>query len=153
MSVDELLDALDEMVDHSWNLPLSGGRCVLEAERVREIIDDIRLNLPAEVRQAKAIVADRAEIIKNARAEAASIVRTAQDKANVLVQQDTLTKAAQEKSAELLTQTNQQAKELRAAAAEFVDKLMHGCEESLVASLNELKQARQALRSNGRKGG
>lgn len=152
MSVDELLDTLDEMVDRSWSLPLSGGRCVLDAERVREIIDDIRLNLPAEVRQAKAIVADRSEIIKNARAESAAIVRAAQEKANALIQQDEITKAAQQKANELLTQTSQQAKEVRAAAADFVDKLMHGCEESLLGSLTEVKQARQALHQGGRKG-
>ncbi|MFT8888481.1 MAG: ATPase [Ethanoligenens sp.] len=152
MSVDELLDALDEMIDRSWGLPLFGGRCMVDAERVREIIDDIRLNLPAEVRQARAIVADRSEIVKNARAEAAAIVRTAQDKANALIREDEITKGAREKANEIVTQANQQSKEVKVAAADFVDKLMHSCEEVLTGSLTEVRQARQALRKTGRKG-
>ncbi len=149
MSVDELLDTLDEMIDRSWNLPLLGGRCVMDAEHVREILDDIRLNLPAEVRQAKAIVADRSEIIKNARAEAANIVRMAQEKANGMIQQTEITKGARGQAQEVLTQANQQAKEVRLAASDFTDKLMHNCEVSLASSLNDLKHARQALRQTG----
>lgn len=152
MSVDELLDTLDEMIDRAWGLPLLGGRCMLDAERVREIIDDIRLNLPAEIRQARAIVADRGEIVKNARAEAAAIVRASQEKASALVREDEITKAAKQKANEIMVQANQQSKEVRLAAADFVDKLMLNCEESLTGSLGEVRQARQALRKNARKG-
>lgn len=152
MSVDDLLNTLDELVDRSWNLPLSGGRCVLDAERVREIIDEIRLNLPAEVRQAKAIVADRSDIVKNAREEAAAIVRAAQEKANAMIREDEVTKRAKEKANELMTQANQQSKEVKLAAADFVDKLMRSCEETITGSLGEIRQARQALRQTGHKG-
>lgn len=63
MNVEEILDMLDEMLDRAWNLPMTGGRCVLDAEKVRDMIDDIRANMPAEVEHAKKIVADRAEIV------------------------------------------------------------------------------------------
>lgn len=53
MNIDEVLDMLDELLDRAWNLPLSGGRCVIDAEKVREMVDDIRLNLPDEIKQAK----------------------------------------------------------------------------------------------------
>lgn len=151
MSVDELLDNLDEMIDRAWGLPLMGGRCMLDAERVREIIDDIRLNLPAEIRQAKAIVADRSEIVKNARAEAAAIVRAAQEKANAMIREDEITKSARAKANEIMTQANQQSKEVKIAAADFVDKLMHNCEDAMTGSLTEVREARQALRKTARK--
>ena len=61
MNIDEILDMLDELLDRAWNLPLSGGRCVIDAEKVREMVDDIRLNLPDEIKQAKAIVKDRSD--------------------------------------------------------------------------------------------
>ena len=54
MNIEEILDMLDELLDRAWNLPLSGGRCVIDAEKVREMVDDIRLNLPDEIKQAKA---------------------------------------------------------------------------------------------------
>ena len=81
MRIEEVLDLLDEMIDDAWSLPLSGGRCVLDAAKVRDLIDDIRANLPIEVKQAKAIVADRNEIIEGARSEAAALMRKAEQKA------------------------------------------------------------------------
>ena len=37
MNIEEILDMLDELLDRSWTLPLSGGRCVNGAEKVREM--------------------------------------------------------------------------------------------------------------------
>ena len=54
MTVEELLDQIDDMIDKAWSFPLSGGRCVVDANHLRDIIDDIRGNIPSEVRQARA---------------------------------------------------------------------------------------------------
>ena len=53
MNVSSLLDELDEMIDSAWNMPLSGGKALVDAERVREIVDKIRSSLPQEIRQAR----------------------------------------------------------------------------------------------------
>lgn len=145
MSIDELLDVLDEMVDKSWGLP--GGRCVMDADKIREIIDDIRLNLPQEMRQARAIVADRSEIIKNAKEEAESIIKSSEDKARIIVSQDEIVKKAQAKANEILTEAQTKSKEMKKAAADFADGLMKHTEECLFNSLSEVKQARQALKA------
>lgn len=149
MNIDEILDLLDEALEDAWTLPLSGGRRVVDIEKMRELTDDIRLNLPAEVRQAKAIVNDRAEIITTAKKEAASIVKKAEDKARAIVNQDDLTKAAQQKAAEIISQAQMQAREMRQAATEFADSLMKSTEQFLVASMEEVKETRAKLR--GRK--
>ena len=75
MNIDEILDNIEELLDRSWSLPLSGGRCVVDADKVRDLVDDIRLNLPSEIKQARGIVADRSEIIDNAKREAEQIYR------------------------------------------------------------------------------
>ena len=144
MNIDEILDLLDEALEDAWTLPLSGGRRVVDIEKMRELTDDIRLNLPAEVRQAKAIVNDRAEIITTAKKEAASIVKKAEDKARAIVN-----KAAQQKAAEIISQAQMQAREMRQAATEFADNLMKSTEQFLVASMEEVKETRAKLR--GRK--
>ena len=149
MNIDEILDLLDEALEDAWTLPLSGGRRVVDIEKMRELTDDIRLNLPAEVRQAKAMVNDRAEIIYTAKKEAASIVKKAEDKARAIVNQDDLTKAAQQKAAEIISQAQMQAREMRQAATEFADNLMKSTEQFLVASMEEVKETRTKLR--GRK--
>ena len=55
MNIDELLDVMDETLEEAVNLPFTGGKRMVDVEKVRDIIDDIRLNMPAEIRQAKAI--------------------------------------------------------------------------------------------------
>lgn len=147
MSIDELLDELDDIMDKAWGLPLSGGRCVVDVEKVREIIDDIRLNLPQEVRQARAIVADRSDIIKTAKDEAEGIVRTAQEKARVMVSETEIVKQAQEKAGQLLDDTNSRTREMKKAAADFADNVMKATEENIGAALGEIRQARQALKA------
>jgi F0F1-type ATP synthase membrane subunit b/b' len=147
MKIDELLNKLDDMVDSAWGLPLSGGRCVLDADKVRDIIDDLRLNLPKEIPQAKAIVADRTEIIKNAKEEAGEIIKKAEDKARLLVTEDEIVKQAQEKANTILKDALQKSKEMKKAAVEFSDHLLSQSEETVVAVVNDLRQARQALRT------
>lgn len=147
MKIDDLLNRLDDMVDKAWSLPLSGGRCVLDAEKVREIIDDLRLNLPKEVPQAKAIVADRLEIIKDAKAEAADIVKHADEKARVLISENEIVRKAQAKANSLLEEAQKKSKEMKKGAADFSDSLLRQTEEDILAALSEVKQARQALKA------
>ena len=74
MPIEEILDQLDELIDRSWSLPLTGGRCVVDADKVRELLDDVRLNLPTEIRQAQSIVADRTAIVEEAKKEVGMVV-------------------------------------------------------------------------------
>ena len=104
MTVEELLEQIDDMLDKAWSFPLSGGKCMVEAERLRNIVDDIRGNMPSEIRQAKAIVADRADIIATAKREAEGIVRNAEERARRLVAQEEVVKQAQQKADEMLGQ-------------------------------------------------
>ena len=100
MNIDELLDVMDETLEEAVNLPFTGGKRMVDVEKVRDIIDDIRLNMPAEIRQAKAIVQDRADIVESAKKEAEAIVKRAEDRARAMVAQETIVKAAQQKATE-----------------------------------------------------
>ena len=145
MNIEEILDTLDELLDKSWGLPLSGGRCVVDAERVRELLDDIRLNMPTEIRQAKAIVADRAEIIAIAKREAETIIHRAEERAKVLVSEQEIVKQSQEKAADIIATAQSKSKEMRYAASEFADNILKTTEQTLADSLNDVKTTRQAL--------
>ena len=68
MNIEEILDMLDELLDKSWSLPLSGGRSVVDDEKIRELLDDVRLNLPSEIKQAKAIVESGNELMNHSNA-------------------------------------------------------------------------------------
>ena len=70
VSIEAMLEALEELLEEGMSVPLSGGRRVVDIDQARDIIDDIRINMPQEILQAKAIVQDRARILAKAKKEA-----------------------------------------------------------------------------------
>lgn len=146
MTVEELLDQIDDMLDKAWSFPLSGGKCLMDAEHLRDVVDDIRGNMPSEVRQAKAIVADRGDIVTTAKREAEEIIRAAEERARRMTAQDEIVKSAQQKANEILTQAQQKSREMRRGASEFSEDLLRRTEEAIAQRLAEVRQARQVLR-------
>lgn len=146
MSIEEILDQLDELIDRSWSLPLTGGRCVVDADKVRELLDDIRLNMPTEIRQAQSIVADRTEIVNSAKKESETIIARAEKRAAALVDQEEIVRQSKAKAAEVAQQAQQQSREMRQSAKEFVDNILKNTEETLASSMNEVKNTRSAFR-------
>lgn len=135
MNIDEILNMIDDMLEEAWSLPFSGGRCVVDAQKVKECIEDIRLNLPGEIKQAKMIVADRNDIIKSAERQAESALRKAEERARMLIAQEEIVKQAQEKAADIIAQAQMAAKEIRRASHEFSDSILKETEENLSSSL------------------
>ena len=151
MSIEEILNQLDELIDRSWSLPLTGGRCVVDAEKVRELLDDVRLNMPTEIRQAQSIVADRTEIVDNAKKEAEAIIARAEKRAAALVDEEEIVRQSKNKAAEITQQAQQQCREMRQSAKDFVDNILKNTEESLAASMSEVKNTRNAFRQQQQK--
>lgn len=152
MTTEQLIDKLEDLVDQAWSLPLSGGRSVLDADKVRDILDDLRDSLPQEIRQAKAIVADRSQIIGEAKREAETVVRVAEERAKKMVNQHEIVKQAQARANDLLTQSQAKAREMRRAANDYVDDLMKRTDEQFTANLAELRKTRQSIKASQRSG-
>ena len=85
MNVKELLDTIEDAVEEGTNVPLSGGKKIVDAEQIRNLLDEVRENLPGELRQAQQIVNDRAQIVDSANAQAQAIVKKAEERARILV--------------------------------------------------------------------
>ena len=144
MTLDELLEQFDEVLDSGFKIP--GKKTVVDVEKLRAVVDDIRLNIPSEIKQARGIVADRADIITTAKREADGIIRTAEEKAKAMVAQEEIVKMAQEKAAEIISNAQGKAKEMRRAAQDFVDDIMRRADEGLTANLGEIRKTRAALK-------
>lgn len=144
MNMEELLDQLDEMLDKSMKIP--GGKTVIGIEKFRVVIDDIRLNVPQEIKQARGIVADRAEIIGNAKKEAEGIIHNAEERARAMIAQEEITKLAQQKANETVAQAQAKSREMRKAAQDYVEEIMRRTDESLTSTLSEVRKTRQALK-------
>lgn len=152
MNTEDLLDELYDMVDKAWNLPLSGGRAVLDGEEVKQILDEIRDSLPQELRQAKAIVADRAQIVSDAKREAETIIRVAEERAKAMVNQDEIVKQAQAKANDLISQAQTKFREMRRASNDYIDDLMKRTDDALAENLAELRKTRQNIKASQRSG-
>ena len=146
-NINDILDIIEDMIEKSTKLPLSGGRCVIDGEQLSEFLADIRLNMPTEVKQAKLIVSDRKQIIDDARAEAEGIIRRSQERAKTLVAETEIIKQAQKQANEMMMQAQVQAKEVKRATSSFVEQTMQQAEEQLSKSLTEIKSTRQAMRA------
>ena len=149
-TIEDLIDEMYDVLDKGWKMPLSAGKVFVDGEEVRQILDEIKDEIPSEVQKAKAIVADRAQIISEAQREAETIVRVAEEKARALVSQEEITRQAQQKANELISQAQQKFKEMRKASNDYVDDLMRRADESLAENLAELRKTRQSIKSSQR---
>jgi cell division septum initiation protein DivIVA len=141
--LEKLIDELDAVIEKGWTLPLSSGKCVVDADHIKDLVSEIRASIPAEIKQAKAIVDDRAKIVEGAKKEAEQIIHQAKEQGKVLVSQEEITRQAQQKAAEMMTQTQQRMRELRQATAEYIDAMFSGAEGAFTKAAAELRQARQ----------
>lgn len=147
MDVNEILDLMDDMLDSALSVPLTGGKCMVNADRLHELIGDIRLNLPQEIRQSKAVVNDRKAILDDAKREAEKIVRVAEERARRMTEESEVIRRVKERANEIMQSSQEQSKELKRAANEFAENILKTTEQGLVDSLNQVKSARSALRT------
>ncbi len=69
MNVEELLEMMEETLEAGTIVPFSASKRMVDVDRMRDIIDEVRNNLPDEIRESKKIVNDREQIMQNARIE------------------------------------------------------------------------------------
>ncbi len=152
MTVDKYLDKIDDILEEAWNLPLMGTKRMVDVNKVRDLIDEIRMNLPQEVKDAKAIVADREQIIKDAKSESEDIIKRAEGKARQLISQEEVLKEAQNRSGVILSDSKTKSREIERAALDFTENALKKSEDSLLLALNEIKATRLAFRQQTRMG-
>ena len=143
----ELIDELYSMVSEAWGVPLGNDKCIVERDKVLNMIEDIKAQLPVELSEAKRLVSARDEFIGNAKKEAESIRRTAEEKARALVDQQEIVRIARTRSSELMANAENKSRELRRVASDYVDDILRRSEESLAAALNEVRGSRSQFRT------
>ena len=153
MNVNELLDTIEDTLEESTSMPLSGGKRLVDVEKVREYLDDIRANLPGELRQAQQIVNDRAQIVDTANAQAQAIVKKAEERARILVSDAEIVKAAQQRAAEITAAAQSESRTLRQTVTDYCDNMLKTTEEAMVENAAQVKNVRANLRQNAKKNG
>lgn len=147
MNVEELLDLMEETLEAGTAVPFAPAKRVVDVDRMRDIIDEVRNNLPDEIRESKKIVNDREQIMKNAQVESETIIQKAEERAGALVSEQEIVKRSRQRAAEILTAANTQAKDLTRNATVYCETLLKKSEETLARSVADIKNTRMNLRS------
>lgn len=146
-NTEDIIGALYDMVQDARSMPLASDKCILERDRVLDMLDEIIAQLPAELKQARTIVESRNEIVGQARREAEGILRDAQEKAKQMVTKEAVYVEAKKRSDELVFQTQERMNQLRKAANEYMDDSLRQTEEVMANALNEVRDTRMKFRS------
>ena len=144
--VEELINELQVIMDEAKAVPLTGGKALIDTETVMDILDEIRDSLPSEVRQAKNIVADRGQIIAEARKEAEGIIRDAEQRREKLIEKEAVVIDAKNRATEIENATKAKLFEMKKAATDFVEDIMKKADEALAEQLTELRKTRQNIK-------
>ena len=152
MNVNELLDTIEDALEESANVPLSGGKRIVDVEQIRDYLDEVRAALPGELRQAQQIVNDRAQIVDSANAQAQAIVKKAEERARILVSDAEIVKAAQQRASEI-SAAQTEARTVRQTVTDYCENMLRTTEDTMVENAAQVKNIRNSLRQNAKKNG
>ena len=118
---------------------------VIDQVSALDLIDQLRVAVPEEVRAAKRINSEGDRIIEKAQEESEQIIARAQEQAAFLIEERGLLLAAQDESHRILTQTDADAAEVRRGADEYAASVLIGLEGDVVRTLQSIKKGIQLL--------
>lgn len=145
MEILKMIDMLEDKVDHARTIPLL-NRILIDKEELFKCIDDIRMKLPEDLKQARMVKDERKRIIADAEAEAEKIIAEAKERAAVMVQEHEITKAAVEQSGQIIEEAARKARDLRAGAQNYVTSLLSQTEEKIAHSQEIVRSALEEMR-------
>ncbi|GEM_PF-174222 len=156
MAIDEILEDIEETLDKAPTFPFVNHKKIVDGERMRELINDIRINLPHELKEAKKIEYDSERIISDAKLNADSIIRKAEEKASQLVAKepivvearkraDDIVRDAKERAMEMLRRAQSSSAKLEKEAAMSAAKMLSDAETLYSRNLTEVKAAKDKL--------
>ncbi len=140
--IEDIITSLYDLVQDARALPLGADKCILERDKVLDMLDEIIAQLPAELKQSRTIGESRNELIGQARREAETIIRRAQEEAERLVAQQTIYQEAKHQCVEMIEKTKAQIAGLRKASNEYMDNALARTEEAVAQSLKEIQDTR-----------
>ena len=145
--IEEIISALYDMVQDARGLPLGADKCIVERDKVLDMLDEVIAQLPVELKQARTIVDSRNELIGQARREAEGLIRQAQEKAAQLVEEEAIYIEAKRQCKEMVQQTHARMAELRKASNDYMDDALRRTEEAIAISLEDVQNTRAKFMS------
>lgn len=136
MKVLDLLKEIEDIMSEASTVPLT-GKVMVDGEEIIEILKEIRDELPEEIQQAQWIKNERDRILGDAKVEYDTIIKTATDRAEELVENDDIMVRAKERAEDLMNVTEENIKQLKMSTYDYVDGILFDFQEKM-AELNNV---------------
>ena len=146
MDIHLLIDALEELLESGSPVPLSGKRLVSVGEAV-EIIRQMRLNIPEDIKEAEKILADRDDILSKAEAESQRMIKSAEDAYTEMVDNHEIISAAYKQANEIIANAQLNAQDMKAGAYEYTEKLLDRIEQVVYDTAKTVNANRREIES------
>jgi len=140
--MDALLDYLDdieEVLESSKSLPFT-NKISVEKERVLDILNEIRLNLPDDIRSAQRILGDHDRIVAEAERKGQAILEAAENDAKVRTNNHEIFRRASDQASETMEEAKQNARDLRLNAMDYADEMLKDAEEQVKEYMSNIEQ-------------
>ncbi len=142
--IEVILDQMSDSLAKAKNAPFSAAK-IVDAVFLQDCIDNIRMNLPDEIKQAKKIVNERKTIMDDAKKTAEEVITRAESRARELTETHNITKAAQTRAAEIDKKAQEQSKAVKTATDNYVLEMLNKTETILAANVDAVKRAKNAI--------
>ena len=146
-NIEDIISALYDMVQDARALPLGADKCILERDKVLDMLDEVIAQLPVELKQARTIVESRNELIGQARREAENLIRQAQEQADKLISEEAIYVEAKRQCQDMVAQTKNRLADLRRASNEYMDDALRRTEEAVAMSLEDVRDTRTKFKA------
>lgn len=143
----ELLDELEDIIDKGASVPFS-GRCILDKEELLDVLQEIKLKLPDDLKQAKWIKEERQRILQEAQTESDNLIKSAEDKIIAMVNENEITKKAIVQGNQIIENARQNAQQISDSSYSYADNLLETVEKVVMSSMKDLEQCINIVRTN-----
>lgn len=138
MDILHLVDRLEELINHSRSIPFTRN-VIIDEDRMLDLIDQMRVAIPEEVKKSQQILAQKDRVIAQAKEEADRTVNIAKEKSDKLTDRDSIVQDARKKASQLEAEAEVRIKSTRAEADEYVAETLTNLEIALERVLNQVR--------------
>jgi len=135
----EYLDAIEDILESSKSVPFS-NKISVEKERIYDVLSEIRLNLPTEIRHAQRIIEDHDKIIDDATSKANHIIKEAENEAKVLTNSHEIYRRASDLASDLMDEARRNARDIRLNAMDYADEMLEKTENMIREAMDNVNQ-------------
>ncbi len=147
MDILHLIDRLEELFNESRAVPFTHN-VIVDEDRMLDIIDQMRIAIPEEVKKAQQLINQSDRILAQAEEKANRTTALAEEKADEMTSQNSVIQEAQRRSDNILEQARADAEATRGEADQYVIETLSGVEDELSRLLNQVHNGIRALQKN-----